>query len=62
MPIHTISDKLSGVDTRHLATAVAVGIGAYALKVYSGGRKSIWEREWGGKLIIIAVSPAATSC
>lgn len=56
MPIHTIAEKLSHVDTKKLSTAVAVGVGALALKVYSGGKKSVWEREWGGKLIIIAVS------
>lgn len=56
MPIHTIAEHLSGVDSKKLTTAVAVAIGAFAVKVYSGGKKSVWEREWGGKLIIIAVS------
>lgn len=60
MPIHTISDKLSNVDSKVLTTTVAAGIAAYALKVYNGGKKSAWEREWGGKLIIIAVSCDAT--
>lgn len=60
MPIHTIADKLANVDTKVLTTAVAVSVAAYAVKVYNGGKKSIWEREWGGKMILIAVSSLST--
>lgn len=56
MVVHTVSNFLQHVDTSTLVGTVAAGATAYAVKIYSGGRTCIWEREWVGKLIMIAVS------
>lgn len=56
MVLRTVSNYLGKVNSSSLTLTVAGGISAYAVKIYAGGRKCIWEREWVGKLIIIAVS------
>jgi hypothetical protein len=56
MPFNVLSKYLAPVDSSTLFTA-ALGAGAaYAAKIYASGRKNVWEREWGGKLIMIVVS------
>lgn len=61
MPVHIGATLFGGFDYSTLATLAATVGTAYGVKVYSGGRKCIWEREWGGKLIIIAAAPTPTT-
>jgi hypothetical protein len=55
MPVNYLSESLSGISNSNLVLAALGGITAYGLKVATGGRKSIWEREWAGKLIMVVV-------
>lgn len=61
MPVHFASRALDGVPTSTLTYTALAAIAAYGVKVITGGRKSIWEREWAGKLIMIVVSPSPTT-
>jgi hypothetical protein len=56
MPFNIIGGALEIIDGGTLAMAGVAAGTAYATKLYASGRKNIWERDWTGKLIIIAVS------
>lgn len=60
MPLGIVSTLVGDVDNSTLITGALVVGTAYAAKVYASGRKSIWERDWTGKLIMIAVSAPPT--
>ena len=55
MPVHSLATVLQYVEGNYLILG-ALGIGALGLiKIRSGGRKTTWEREWAGKMILIVV-------
>ncbi|KLT42592.1 hypothetical protein CC85DRAFT_79516 [Cutaneotrichosporon oleaginosum] len=61
MPVHLVSESLGGIPNPTLVLAALGGITAYGLKIATGGRKSIWEREWAGKLIMVVAPPEPTT-
>ncbi|WOO80783.1 uncharacterized protein LOC62_03G004313 [Vanrija pseudolonga] len=61
MPVNYASTLFDDLPYTNLAIGAAVGATAYAVKVYTGGRKCIWERDWAGKLIMIAAPPEPTT-
>ncbi len=56
MPIHSIATAFSDARTEYILGAVAAVVLLYSVKIWAGGRKCTWERDWAGKMILIAVS------
>lgn len=56
MVVHISAELFGGFDYNTLVAVAATTATAYAVKVFAGGKKCTWEREWAGKLIMIAVS------
>ena len=55
MPVHSVATVLQHVEGNYLIFGV-LAIGALGLiRVRSGGRKTTWERDWAGKMILIVV-------
>ncbi|BEI87546.1 uncharacterized protein CcaverHIS019_0102640 [Cutaneotrichosporon cavernicola] len=61
MPVNIVSESLGSISNSKLVFGALAGITAYGLKVATAGRKSIWEREWAGKLIMVVAPPEPTT-
>ena len=55
MPIHTVASTLQNVDRNLLFWSAVALLVLRFIKAKAGGRKSTWEREWAGKMILISV-------
>ena len=56
MPIHLTAWELGDVRPSKLVLAAIALIVLVALKAHFGGRRSTWERDWAGKMILVVVS------
>ncbi|GMK59618.1 hypothetical protein CspeluHIS016_0802240 [Cutaneotrichosporon spelunceum] len=61
MPVNILSESFADISNSKLVLCALAGITAYGIKVATGGRKSIWEREWTGKLIMVVAPPEPTT-
>lgn len=58
MPIHTLASAFGTASSSQLVLGGATLVGVYSTKVWAGGKRSAWERDWAGKMILIVVSAA----
>ena len=55
MPIHSIASYLDNATGSQLIVGALALAGFYGIRVWAGGRKCTWEREWAGKMILVVV-------
>ncbi|WVQ72271.1 hypothetical protein IAR50_001821 [Cryptococcus sp. DSM 104548] len=60
MPVHSLASAVGDISTSHLMVAAATFLVIFSLKIWSGGKKNTWEREWAGKMILIVAPPTPT--
>ncbi|KAE8541228.1 hypothetical protein D1P53_002585 [Cryptococcus gattii VGV] len=60
MPIHTIASAFGDISTSQLIAGAATFAVIFWLKLWSGGKKCTWEREWAGKMILVVAPPTPT--
>lgn len=56
MPIHSIATYLSAAPATPILIIVVCLATILVLKSWSNGRVNTWERDWGGKMILVLVS------
>ncbi|RSH83956.1 hypothetical protein EHS25_005200 [Saitozyma podzolica] len=60
MPIHTLASAFGSASSSQLVLGGATLVGVYSTKVWAGGKRSAWERDWAGKMILIVAHPTPT--
>lgn len=55
MPIHTLASVFGDISTSQLIAGAATFAVVFWVKLWSGGKKCSWEREWAGKMILVVV-------
>lgn len=55
MPIHTIASAFGDISTSQLIAGATTFAVIFWIKLWSGGKKCSWEREWAGKMILVVV-------
>ncbi|OWZ36391.1 hypothetical protein C347_00562 [Cryptococcus neoformans AD2-60a] len=60
MPIHTLASVFGDISTSQLIAGAATFAVVFWVKLWSGGKKCSWEKEWAGKMILVVAPPTPT--